>query len=62
MYVELIVMYETVYAYFPGGTMNFSPWYAWYMAAIDHATPMPRNTLTALLPVTLPIELSAVLS
>ncbi|TNN76731.1 hypothetical protein EYF80_012980 [Liparis tanakae] len=29
------------------------------MAATDHATPMPRNTLTALLPVTLPMDASA---
>ena len=32
------------------------------MAAIDHAIPIPRNTLTALEPVTLPTELSAVSS
>ncbi|KAF3850389.1 hypothetical protein F7725_012161, partial [Dissostichus mawsoni] len=29
------------------------------MAAMDQATPIPRNTLTALLPVTLPMEASA---
>ena len=33
-----------------------------YIAAIDHAMPIPRNTLTALLPVTFPIEESAYLS
>ena len=32
------------------------------MAAIAHASPMPKNTLTALEPVTLPMEESAVLS
>lgn len=32
------------------------------MAAMDQAMPMPRNTLTALEPVTLPTELSAVSS
>lgn len=29
------------------------------MAATDHASPMPKKTLTALLPVTLPMEASA---
>lgn len=46
----------------PGGTSNFSPFAAWYIAAIDQATPIPRKTFTALLPVTLPIEESAYLS
>ena len=32
------------------------------MAAIDHAIPIPRKTLTALEPVTFPTELSAVSS
>ena len=32
------------------------------MAAMDHAIPIPRKTLTALEPVTLPTELSAVSS
>ena len=32
------------------------------MAAMVHAIPIPRKTLTALEPVTLPTELSAVLS
>jgi len=32
------------------------------MAARDQATPIPRKTLTALLPVTLPTEASAYLS
>jgi hypothetical protein len=32
------------------------------MAATNHAIPIPKNTLTAFEPVTLPIEESAVLS
>ncbi len=32
------------------------------MAAMDQASPMPRKTFTALLPVTLPMEASAYLS
>lgn len=46
----------------PGSTSKVVPLAAWYMAARDHAIPSPKNTLTALLPVTLPIEESAYLS
>lgn len=42
-----------------GSTLNSSPFAVWYTAAIVHAMPMPRNTLTALLPVTLPTDESA---
>lgn len=48
--------------YFPGSTRNFSPLLQWMMAARVQATPMPRNTLTALDPVTLPTDASAYLS
>lgn len=43
----------------PGDTLNCSPLAAWQMAAMDQATPMPRKTFTALLPVTLPMDASA---
>lgn len=43
----------------PASTRKVVPLKAWWMAAIAQATPMPRNTLTALLPVTLPIDESA---
>ena len=43
----------------PGSTRNQPPLDWWYTAAMDQATPMPRNTLTALLPVTLPMDASA---
>lgn len=43
----------------PGSTLKLSPFTAQYTAATDHATPMPRKTLTALLPVTLPMDASA---
>ena len=44
----------------PGVTLNGVPSTACLMAAINHAQPTPRNTLTALLPVTLPTDESAV--
>ena len=43
----------------PGFTLNLVPLMAWYMAAMVQAIPIPRKTLTALLPVTLPTEESA---
>lgn len=48
--------------YLPGSTRNWLPCHQWCTAASDQAMPMPRNTLTALLPVTLPTEASAYLS
>ena len=47
---------------FPGFTLNWVPLKAWYTAAIVQAIPIPKKTLTALEPVTLPIEPSAYLS
>ena len=46
----------------PAATRNTVPLYQWYIAAIAHAIPMPKNTFTAFEPVTLPIDESAVLS
>lgn len=46
-------------AKFPGSTLNTSPLERQATAAMVHATPMPKNTLTALEPVTLPMEASA---
>lgn len=46
-------------ARFPGSTLKVRPLVRHAMAAIVHATPMPRKTLTALEPVTLPMEASA---
>ena len=43
----------------PAGTTNGFPSTALTIAAIDHATPRPRKTLTELLPVTLPMDESA---
>lgn len=43
----------------PGSTWKDLPLVRQYTAAMVHATPMPRKTLTALLPVTLPMEASA---
>lgn len=43
----------------PGSTLKVPPLTSWYTAAIVHASPIPRNTLTALLPVMLPMEESA---
>ena len=43
----------------PGFTLNSVLYMACLMAAIVHATPIPRNTFTALLPVTFPIDESA---
>ncbi len=43
----------------PGSTRKGLPLERQYTAAMVHATPMPRKTLTALLPVTLPMEASA---
>lgn len=43
----------------PGSTRKTLPLTSQYMAATDQATPMPKNTLTALLPVTFPTEASA---
>lgn len=47
---------------FPGSTSNTSPLKKRTIAANVHAIPMPKNTFTALLPVTFPIEESAYLS
>ena len=46
----------------PGETLKSVPRNAWTMAAIVQAIPIPRNTLTALLPVTIPMDESAYLS
>lgn len=46
-------------ARFPGSTLNVLPLERQAMAAMVQATPMPRKTLTALEPVTLPMEASA---
>lgn len=46
-------------ARFPGSTMNGFPLERQATAAMVHATPIPRKTLTALEPVTLPMEASA---
>lgn len=46
----------------PGGTSNSVPLMAWYTDAMVQAKPIPKNTLTALLPVTFPIDESAYLS
>lgn len=46
----------------PAGTSNWPPRTVLTIAATVQATPMPRNTFTALLPVTLPMEESAYLS
>ena len=46
----------------PGSTKNFPPLSEWYTAATDHASPMPKNTLTEFEPVTLPTDESAVSS
>lgn len=43
----------------PGSTRKTFPLTSQYMADTDQATPMPRNTLTALLPVTFPTDASA---
>lgn len=43
----------------PGSTLNDWPLERQATAAMVHATPMPRKTLTALEPVTLPMEASA---
>lgn len=43
----------------PGSTSNSVPRKKCTMAASDQAMPMPRNTLTAFDPVTLPIDESA---
>lgn len=43
----------------PGSTWNAPPFIFQYTAATDHATPIPRNTFTALLPVTFPTHASA---
>ena len=43
----------------PAVTSNLVPFMACLSAAIVHAIPMPKKTLTALLPVTLPTEESA---
>lgn len=43
----------------PGSTRKTLPLTSQYTAATDQATPMPKNTLTALLPVTFPIHASA---
>lgn len=48
--------------YVPGSTAQTVPLASCTMAASDHATPIPRKTLTALLPVTLPTLASAYLS
>lgn len=50
---------ETEKAREPGSTWKGLPLERQYTAAMVHATPMPRKTLTALLPVTLPMEASA---
>lgn len=50
------------FTYFPGSTLNTDPLHQWYTAAMVHATPIPRKTFTALLPVTLPTLASAYLS
>jgi len=46
----------------PVSTTNLVPLAAWYMAATDQASPIPKNTLTEFEPVTLPIDPSAVSS
>ena len=46
----------------PALTVNGKPFACQYIAAITHGRPKPKNTLTELLPVTLPIALSAVFS
>lgn len=43
----------------PGSTRKTLPLTFQYTAATDQATPMPKNTLTALLPVTFPTHASA---
>lgn len=43
----------------PGSTRKTLPLTSQYTAATDQATPIPKNTLTALLPVTFPIDASA---
>lgn len=49
----------TLKASVPGSTLKGVPLIAWYIAAIDQGRPRPRKTFTELLPVTLPMELSA---
>ena len=51
---------HTEYPREPGSTINLVPQMACLRAAMVQAMPMPRKTLTALLPVTLPIDESAV--
>lgn len=46
-------------ARFPGSTVKVLPLVRHAMAAMVQATPMPRKTLTALEPVTLPMDASA---
>lgn len=46
-------------ARFPGSTLNALPLERQTTAAMVQATPMPRKTLTALEPVTFPMEASA---
>ena len=46
----------------PGSTANSHPRHFWTMAPRSQAKPIPRKTLTALDPVTLPIAASAVSS
>lgn len=55
----MIVKRVTEKARFPGSTLKGSPLERQAMAAMVQATPMPRKTLTALEPVTLPMEASA---
>lgn len=55
----MMVKRVTEKARFPGSTLNTSPLERQKTAAMVHATPMPRKTLTALEPVTLPMEASA---
>ena len=52
----------TLNAIEPFSTLNFESSKWWYHADIAHGKPIPRNTLTAFEPLTLPIELSAYLS
>lgn len=44
----------------PLTTVKWRPLLSWYIAPINHASPTPRKTLTALLPVIFPMAGSAV--
>jgi len=46
----------------PGCTLNTPPFAAWYELASTQGSPRPRKTLTELLPVMLPMALSACFS